>query len=265
MAQGRTVLVTGGTSGIGLAIAETFARAGDNLILLGSNPDRDYAKAVQTVEAAGRDAGHDVRVCAHGVDITNFAAVKALMKAIGDKVGLLDVLVHSAGVFFGTPITDETPDAFDKVMTINVNGMWHVVQAALPFIRRKAGDQPGGKIVAISSISGFFGFAGFAGYAASKAAVTSLVRTLALELGPLGININAVEPGRVKTSMHGALINDPAQAETLKAVAEANPSKRSFSSPEDIAAVVQFLASPGAVALHGSAIVVDEGTSLGLV
>ena len=265
MAQGRTVLVTGGTSGIGLAIAETFARAGDNLILLGSNPERDYTKIVQTVEAAGREAGHDVHVCAYGVNITDFAAVKTVMKSIGDKAGTLDVLVHSAGVFFGTPITDETPDAFDKMMTINVNGMWHVVQAALPFIRRKEGDVPGGKIVAISSICGFYGFAGYAGYAASKAAATALVRSLALELGPLGININAVEPGRVKTSMHDALINDPTKAEVLKAVADANPSKRSFSTPEDIAAVVQFLAGPGAVALHGSAIVVDEGTSLGLV
>lgn len=265
MADARHVLVTGGTSGIGLAIAQAFAKEGDHLILIGSSPERDYIKAVQAVEAAGKAAGHDVRVCAHGVNITDFPAVKALLAEIVAKVGTLDVVVHSAGVFFETPITDETPEAFDKMMSINVSGMWHVVQASLPYIRRKKGHVHGGKIVAISSICGFYSFAGYAAYAASKAAATALVRSLALELGPLGININAVEPGRVKTSMHDALINDPTKAEALQAVAEANPSKRTFSSPEDIAAVVLFLAGPGAVAMHGSAIVVDEGTSLGLV
>ncbi|GBQ05126.1 SDR family NAD(P)-dependent oxidoreductase [Saccharibacter floricola] len=265
MTHPKKVLVTGGTSGIGLAIAQRFARDGHDLVLIGSNPTRDYGSAVREVRAAAEEVGCQPNVMAHGVDITDFAAVKKLMAHIHDEVGTFDVLVHSAGVFFDTPITDENPDAFVRMMNVNVNGMWHIVQAALPYMRRKMGQVSGGKIVAISSISGFYGFANYSGYSASKAAVTSLTRSLALELGPLGININAVEPGRVKTSMHDALLSDPAQENVLREIAASNPSGRAFTTPEDISNVVAFLASEGAIAMHGASLVVDEGTTLGIV
>lgn len=265
MTHVKKVLVTGGTSGIGLAIAQRFACDGHDLVLIGSDPSRDYSKAVREVRAAAEAAGHQPNLTVHGVDITDFAAVKSMMAHIHDEVGTFDVLVHGAGVFFDTPITDESPDAFTRMMAVNVNGMWNTVQAALPYMRRKCGIHAGGKIVAISSISGFYGFAHYAGYSASKAAVTSLTRSLALELGPMGININAVEPGRVKTSMHDALLKDPAQENVLREIAAANPSGRAFTTPEDIANVVAFLASEGAVAMHGASLVVDEGTTLGIV
>lgn len=265
MQQSQKVLITGGTSGIGLAIAERFARDGHNLVLIGSSAGRDYSEAVKAVRESAEEVGHRPNVLAYGVDVTNFSAVKEVMTQIHDQIGTFDVIVHGAGVFFETSITDDTPDAFARMMTVNVNGMWHVIQAALPFVRRKTKQRTGGKIVALSSISSFYGFAQYAGYSASKAAVTSLTRALALELGPMGININAVEPGRVKTSMHDALLKDPAQENVLREIASANPSGRAFTTPEDIAHVVAFLASDGAVAIHGAALTVDEGTTLGVV
>ncbi|MXV45170.1 SDR family oxidoreductase [Saccharibacter sp. 17.LH.SD] len=265
MAQQKNVFVTGGTSGIGLAIAQHFARAGHSLVLVGSDSTKDYRQAIDAVEQAADQKGKKVKVVSYGVDITDLSALKVLMADIHEHVGVIDVLVHSAGVFFDTPIAAETSDAFERMMKVNVNGTWNVIQAALPFIRRKSATTSYGKIIAISSISGFYGFAKYSGYSASKAAVTSLVKTLALELGPLGININAVEPGRVKTSMHDALLKDPSKAEVLRQIAAANPSGRAFSTPEDIANVVEFLAGDGADALHGTAIVVDEGTTAGMM
>ncbi|QHI96223.1 SDR family oxidoreductase [Aristophania vespae] len=264
MAAIKTALITGGTSGIGLAIARKLASQNCNIILVGSRPSKDYSEAVQIVSKVAQTQAGSPWVKSYGVDVTKEADVTALMKVLQADNITLDIVVHSAGVFFDTPITDESSEAFDRMIAINVNGMWNIIRSALPLVKKGSENQPGGKIVALSSICSFFSFATYSGYCASKAAVTALTKSLALELGPMGININAVEPGRVETPMHDQLINDPAQAEILKSIASSNPSRRAFSSPDDIANVVAFLTSDAAQAMHGAAIVIDEGMSLGL-
>lgn len=247
-----------------MAIASKFSSQNYNIILVGSNPSKDYSEAVKIVCAANRTTKSKSWVKSYGAEIIKEADVAHLIKTLqSDNIGI-DILVHAAGVFFDTPITSESTKAFERMMAVNVNGMWNIIHASLPILKKGDSDHPGSKIIVLSSICSFYSFATYSGYCASKAAVTALTRSLALELGPMGININAVEPGRVETAMHDKLINDPAQAGILRSIAEANPSKRAFSKPEDIAEVVAFLASDGARALHGASIVVDEGTSLGI-
>ncbi|MDF7673268.1 SDR family NAD(P)-dependent oxidoreductase [Acetobacteraceae bacterium ESL0709] len=264
MSNGKTALITGGTSGIGLAIARKFASSGFNIILVGSNPAKDYSDAVRDVSELSQKKKDKPWVKSYGVEITKESEVAHLVKALQSEDITIDVLVHGAGVFFDTPLASDSTTRFERMMAVNVNGMWNIIHSTLPLLKKGDSQTPGSKIVALSSICSFYSFATYSGYCASKAAVTALTRTLALELGPMGININAVEPGRVETAMHDKLINDPSQASLLRSIAEANPSKRAFSKPEDIAEVVAFLCSDGARALHGASIVVDEGTSLGL-
>ena len=247
---GRRVLVTGASHGIGFAVARAFAGAGAELAILSSTTDIEDAGA--RIEA---DSGRPVQafVC----DISDRDAVK---RTVG-SLGRLDVLVNNAGLELLTPILEpgeEVDRTFERIIEINVIGTWHVSRAAVPLMR------PGGSIVLTSSVWGKSGAAGFSAYVASKHANIGLMRTLAKELGPRGIRVNAVCPGWVRTRAAlrslkevsaGAGVAEDAMLEEILA-AQSLPG---LMEPDDVVGVYLFLASEHAASVTGQAYSVDRG------
>ena len=247
---GKRVLVTGASHGIGFAVAQAFAGAGAELALLSSTADIHDAGA--RIEAAsGR------RVRALKCDITDRAAVRQHVGGLG----ALDVLVNNAGLERLTPLLEvgeEVERTFVRIIEINVIGTYYVTRAAVPLMA------PGGSIVLTSSVWGKSGAAGFSAYVTSKHANIGFMRTLAKELGPQGIRVNAVCPGWVRTRAalrsleevaaragvsEAAMLDDILAAQALPGLMEA----------EDVAGLYLFLASDHAASVTGQAYSVDRG------
>jgi NAD(P)-dependent dehydrogenase (short-subunit alcohol dehydrogenase family) len=247
---GRRVLVTGASHGIGFAVARAFAAAGAELTILSSTTDIHDAGA--RIEA---DSGRPVQalVC----DISERAAVG---RTVG-RLGRLDVLVNNAGLELITPILqpgEEVDQAFVRIIEINVIGTWYVSRAAVPLMN------PGGSIILTSSVWGKTGAAGFSAYVASKHANIGFMRTLAKELGPKGIRVNAVCPGWVRTRAalrslrevsaradvsEDAMLGDILSTQALPGLME----------PQDVVGLYLFLASEHASSVTRQAYGVDRG------
>lgn len=245
---GRTALVTGGTSGIGLAAARRLAEDGAAVVVVG----RDRARlegALETLRAAvpgGTFAGR-------AADVTDAAAIAAAADdaaALGER---LDILVAAAGMDGeGRDILDLDPEAFGRVLDVNVRGLFVAGQAAARLMTK---DGRGGSIVLIASVNGLAAEPGFADYNASKGGAVLLARSMGRDLAGRGVRVNAVCPGYTRTPMTQASLDDPA---ALQAILAAIPLGRP-AEPEEIAAVIAFLASDEASYVTGSAIVVDGG------
>jgi 3-oxoacyl-[acyl-carrier protein] reductase len=254
MLEGRCALVTGGSSGIGQAIAIRFGRAGAKVAVVGS---ADRAKAQRTVEQI-RAAGGEAE--AFIADLRDAAAVKALMAEVGEAFGPIAVLVNAAGIFLPNPAGEGAIDIFDRTIDTNLKATFYCIEAVTPAMKL----QKQGVIINLASVAAFTGVTAHSAYCASKAAVAMLTRTLALELAPHGININGIAPGNTATPMNEAMRTDPAQAAFLESLKKATPSTRIFSEPEDIAELAYFLTTPAARAMHGSTLLIDEGLSAGI-
>lgn len=255
MLDGKVAVVTGGSSGIGEAIAKKLAGAGAHVMVVASASVEKAATVVGEIEAAGGKAQ------AHALDVRDRDAVRALVARVRADHGRLDILVTSAGIFLPTPIGDADPDIFDRTIDINVKGTFHCIDAVVPGMK----EQGGGHIVCLSSGADRTGVTAFSTYCASKAAVTMLVRTLALELAGHDININSIAPGNTATPMNEGMRTDPAQRSVLESLGAATPSRRKFSEPDDIAELALFLVSPAARAMHGSSVLIDEGLGAGIL
>jgi meso-butanediol dehydrogenase/(S,S)-butanediol dehydrogenase/diacetyl reductase len=237
----RVVIVTGGAKGIGAAAVRMFHAEGASVVLM----DADAPAA----SALAADLGGQ-RLLVQSVDVTDAQQVQACVDAADARFGTPDVLVNSAGITDGHAPLDLPIERWRRVMAVNVEGAFSLCQA---FARKARAARKPAAIVNVASTAGLIGVPNRPVYVASKHAVVGLTRELAFDLAPLGIRVNAVAPGMVKTPMTDKYFEDPANAERLRA---STPLGR-VGLPEEIAEVILFLASDAASFVSGAVIPVD--------
>lgn len=243
----RTAVITGGTSGIGKAIAKLFADEGARVILVGMNPEKG-AQAVEELRACGVTG----EVFFHSVDVSDYAAVHELIDELLLKYNKIDVLVNSAGITRDKLLVKMTEEDWDSVMTTNVKSCYNTCHAvARAMIKVRAG-----KIINIGSVVGEIGNAGQVNYAASKAAIVGFTKALAKELASRNILVNVIAPGYIGTPMTEALSDDQKKA-TLSQI----PLGR-MGHPDEVAQLALFLASDKANYITGQALFVDGGMAI---
>jgi 3-oxoacyl-[acyl-carrier protein] reductase len=248
---GKVALVTGGSQGIGEAVCRRLAAEGATVAVLASS---SQAKA----DAVAATLGHGAR--GYVADVSVRAQMRALMAQVRDDLGRIDILVNSAGIFLPTPAGEADESVVDRMIDINLKGTFLAIDAVVPLMK----GQGGGVIVNIASVAGVAGIGTYGVYCATKAGVIMLTRTLAQELGPHGIRVNAVAPGNTETPMNEAIRTQPQHKAMLDAMAARTPSGRTYSPPEEMAGMIAFLASEEARSMHGSTVLMDEGISAGI-
>ena len=253
--EGKTVLVTGGNRNTGLWIVKRFVDDGARVFMCGSG-EESTARGLEALGAMGVSG-----VTAQACDVGDGAQVKSLMDRIARDAGSLDILVNNAadqGIALGGPL-EMDPEAIMKVMNTNVKGGFQVTQAACSrfFMKRpySVGGPCRGVVVFLSSNTAQRAIRGRTAYCASKGAINSMVRSLALDLGPLGVRVNACAPGYIYTERWDGL------DEGRKARRRLNCPLRSEASGADIANVVAFLASPDSGNMTGEIVTCDAGCS----
>ena len=242
--KGKIALVTGGSRGIGAAIATRFAKDGAHVAITYAGNKEAADKTVQVIEAKG------VKGVAIQADASDPQAAARAVNEAASAFGGLDILVHNAGVANFSPITDAELDDFRRQFSVNVDGVFAGTQEAA----NKIND--GGRIIVISSVNAHsMPFPGGAVYGATKAAVTALVRGWARDLGPRNILVNAIQPGPVDTDLNPA---DGGFAEVLTPMT----ALQRYGKPEEIANLAAFLASDEASYITGTAIDIDGGMTI---
>jgi NAD(P)-dependent dehydrogenase (short-subunit alcohol dehydrogenase family) len=244
--EGRTVIVTGGSQGIGKAVAERFAEEGADVLVTGRRPD-----VLESVVAGIANAGGSA--WPFGADVSNPRDVEATVAAAIERWGRIDVLVNNAGIGEEVPFLEIDLESWDRVLDTNLRGAFLMAQA----VAREQVTTGGGSIVHIASIDGSGGDGPYASYNASKAGLLGLNRTMAIELAPHGIRVNCVSPGFTHTEMTEAAV-PPELMDYLTTRFARVPMRRLVTTAE-IAAAVAFLASDDASAITGVDLTVDCG------
>ena len=246
--SGKSAIITGGAKGIGAVYAKALAAEGANVVI------------ADIVESEGEELAHELndqegaKALFVRADVTDDESVTRMTQQAADSFGNVDILVNNAAIYgeIGTkkPFDEITLEEWEKMMAVNVRGIWHCTKAVFPYMK----DQGYGKVVNISSVVAYMGAAGFAHYVASKAAVIGLTRALARELGAYNITVNAVAPG---------LVSNPATRQlNVEEYIEQSAKIRSIQrtmAPEDLVGAVLFLASPDSDFISGQTFVVDGG------
>jgi 3-oxoacyl-[acyl-carrier protein] reductase len=238
----RVALVTGGARGIGRAIALLFAKEGANVVVADINLE-EAEKTSGEVEALGRKS------LALKLDVTSFINAEEAVNKILDKLGKVDILVNNAGITKDALLLRMSEIDWDAVLNVNLKGTFNCSKA----VSRAMIKQRSGRIINIASIIGIIGNPGQANYSASKAGIIALTKTMAKELASRNINVNAVAPGFIQTEMTAKL-----PEEVKEKMLQAIPLGK-LGSPEDVAHLCLFLASPDSDYITGQTIVVDGG------
>jgi glucose 1-dehydrogenase len=254
--EGKNVLVTGGSSGIGQAIAVRIAQYGANVAV---NYLREPGEAHDTEEqvhaCVARVRQHGVRDVLVGGDVSQEDDVVRMVADAAEALGGLDVLINNAGIQISRPTEELSSADFDRVIAVNLRGSFLCARQA---IRQFLADDRAGSVVNVSSVHQVIPKPGYLGYSASKGGMQNLTRTLALEYAPRGIRVNAVGPGATVTPINRAWIDDP---DKRRQVEEHIPMRRAGDADE-MAGVTCFLASDLAAYITGQTIFVDGGLTL---
>lgn len=239
----KVALVTGGSAGIGLAIAKLFAEEGAKVIITGRR------------EAVLNDA---VAVIGHGAlgiqaDSSSLSDLDSLYKTISEKVGKIDILVANAAVYVLAPLAAFTEEMFDKQSNINFKGTFFTVQKSLNYLN------DGASVILLSSIANEIGVPNHASYSATKAAIRSLGRSFAAELVDRGIRVNVLTPGPIDTTVFEQVASSQAEIDGMKAAMASMTAVKRIGKPEEIAAGALFLASDDASFMIGAELTIDGG------
>lgn len=239
--KGRTAFVTGGTGGIGQAICERFVREGAEVV------------AADLQKTAGQPEG----VTFVHYDVTDEATVISTFQQLAKNWGRLDILVNAAGIEIEKTIEQTSLEEWNRIFAINVTGMFLTSKYALPLLR----NSDGASVINFGSYDGYIADPGLAAYCATKGAVHALTRAMACDHGPEGIRVNAICPGYVDTPMLQSFFGESGDIESLKkAVRDVHP-MRTYGQPQDIANLVNWLASDEARYASGQLWVIDGGLS----
>ena len=256
MLKGKTALVTGSTSGIGLGIAEGFARQGANIVLngLGERADIERLRA-RLAEARKATVRYD------GTDMSKPQAIEAMIGAAVGEFGAVDILVNNAGIQHVAPVDEFPTDKWNAVLAINLSAAFHTIRLALPAMKKKGW----GRIINIASAHALVASPYKAAYVAAKHGIAGFTKTLALEVAEQGITANAICPGYVWTPLVEKQIPDTAKARGLTeeqvkhdVLLAAQPTRK-FVTVEEVAAFAVFLASEAAASITGTVLPIDGG------
>jgi len=244
--QGKVVAITGGSQGIGLAIAQRFAEEGADISFCYRSNKAGADEVVANIQKTGR------KVAGFQYDVSSVSDGQKFIADTAAQFGKIDVLVNNAGLERRADFWDATETDYDAVMNVNLKGLFFITQA---FVKNRMVAKVGGKVINISSVHEELPFPHFASYCASKGGVKMLTRNLSIELAPLGITINSIAPGAIETPINKNLLNDPAK---LSALLNNIPLKR-LGTADDVANMAVFLASEESDYATGTTFFVDGG------
>ena len=256
MLEGKTVLVTGSTSGIGRGIAEAFAGQGCNIVLNGFGDPAEIEALIAQI--AGM---HDVKVRYDGADMSKPDAIEAMMAQAIREFGAIDVLVNNAGIQHVAPIEEFPVEKWNAIIAINLVASFHTIRHALPSMKQRRW----GRIINVASAHALVASPFKSAYVAAKHGIAGLIKTVALEVAERGITVNAVCPGYVLTPLVEQQIPDTAKArgiteeEVVRDVLLAAQPTKQFVTVNEVAALTMFLASDAAASITGAILPVDGG------
>ena len=252
----KSAVVTGSTSGIGLAIARALAKEGANVLINGFGKPEDIEK-----ERAGIEAEFGVKAIYSGADMTKPDQIAEMIALAETTFGAVDVLVNNAGIQFVSPVESFPTEKWDQIIAINLSSAFHAIHAAVPGMKARGW----GRIISTASAHSLVGSPFKSAYVAAKHGIAGLTKTVALELATDGITVNCISPGYVWTPLVESQIPDTMKARNLTrdqvindVLLAAQPTKQ-FVTPEEVAAVAVFLCSDAAKQMTGSNLSVDGG------
>jgi 3-hydroxybutyrate dehydrogenase len=256
MLKGRTAVITGSTSGIGLGIARALAKEGANVLLNGFGDAGEIEKI-----RAGIAAEFGVKAAYSPADMTKPAEIRAMIQQAAKELGSADILVNNAGIQFVSPITEFPEEKWDQIIAINMTSAFHTSKAAIPLMRAKGW----GRIINISSAHGLVASPFKSAYVTAKHGVNGMTKTIALEVAKENITCNAICPGYVRTPLVDKQVDDQARAHGIprervitEVILKPQPTQR-FVEVEEVAGMVVFLCSPSGVSVNGAMLSMDGG------
>ena len=255
MLNGKTALVTGSTSGIGLGIARALAREGANIVINGFGTPDEISRVESEIHS------HKVRTLYHGADMSQPAAIEAMISAAESSFGQIDILVNNAGIQHVAPVESFPVDRWDAIIAINLSSAFHTTRLVLP----KMKQANWGRIINVASVHGLVASAEKSAYVAAKHGIVGLTKSVALETAQTGVTCNAICPGWVLTPLVQKQVDARAARDKLdqeaakKALLSEKQPSLQFVTPEQLGALAVFLCTPAADQVRGAAWNVDGG------